>query len=123
RIRAFGAGCRILNHYGPTETTVGSCVLEVVESGTGPSVPIGRPISNTRAYVLGRHLEPVPAGVPAELCIGGAGVAGGYVNRPDETAHRFVTAPFRSERLYRTGDRARLLRDGTIEFQGRLDQQ
>jgi acyl-coenzyme A synthetase/AMP-(fatty) acid ligase len=122
RIRALGASCRILNHYGPTETTVGSCVLEVTGSGTGPSVPIGRPISNTRAYVLDRHLEPVPAGVPGELCIGGAGVARGYVNRPDETAERFVTA-FGSERLYRTGDRARLLRDGTIEFQGRLDQQ
>jgi amino acid adenylation domain-containing protein len=122
RIRTLGARCRILNHYGPTETTVGSCVLEVTESGTGPSVPIGRPIANTRAYVLDRQLEPLPAGVPGELCIGGAGVARGYVNRPDETAERFVAAPF-GDRVYRTGDRARLLRDGTIEFQGRLDQQ
>jgi acyl-coenzyme A synthetase/AMP-(fatty) acid ligase/aryl carrier-like protein len=122
RIRALGAGCRILNHYGPTETTVGSCVLEVADSGTGASVPIGRPIANTRAYVLDRQLEPVPAGVPGELCIGGAGVARGYVNRPDETAERFVTPPF-GDRLYRTGDRARTLRDGAIEFQGRLDQQ
>jgi amino acid adenylation domain-containing protein len=122
RIRALDVGCRILNHYGPTETTVGSCVLEVPGSGTGPSVPIGRPIANTRAYVLDRELEPVPAGVPGELCIGGAGVARGYVNRPDETAERFVIAPF-GDRVYRTGDRARLLRDGTIEFQGRLDQQ
>ena len=128
RVRSLAPRCEILNHYGPTETTVGSCVLEVGDSPSPGSatVPIGRPIANTQAYVLDAGLEPLPLGVSGELCIGGAGVARGYVNRPEETGERFVDDPFAANpgaRMYRTGDRARYLRDGTIEYLGRLDQQ
>ena len=128
RVRALSPACRILNHYGPTETTVGSCVLEPGEetSSGSAAVPIGRPIANTRAYVLGANLEPLHVGVAGELCIAGAGVTRGYVGRLEETAERFVADPFGAgpaERMYRTGDRARYLRNGNIEFLGRVDQQ
>jgi amino acid adenylation domain-containing protein len=126
-IRAVGAGCRILNHYGPTETTIGCCTFEVdgpVPEGLPATVPIGRPISNLRAYILDQQGDPVPVGVAGELCVGGAGVARGYVNRPDETNGRFVPDSFANDgRVYRTGDRARFLPDGNIEFLGRIDEQ
>jgi amino acid adenylation domain-containing protein len=120
-------GLRILNHYGPTETTVGCCTFEIggeVSAASPATVPIGRPIANTCAYIVDTRSSPVPVGVPAELWIGGAGVARGYVNRPDETAQRFVPDPFRpGGHVYRTGDLARYLPDGDIEFLGRIDQQ
>lgn len=125
-IRAAGLEGRILNHYGPTETTIGCCTfaLDVEPVGGQPAtVPIGRPIANARAYVLAASGEPAPMGVAGELCIGGAGVARGYVNRPDETSARFVPDPFGEGRIYRTGDRARFLPDGNIEFLGRVDEQ
>ena len=120
--------CQILNHYGPTETTVGCCTYLVngkrrVESQT---VPIGFPLVGVRAYVLDQHLEPVPAGVPGELCIGGVGVAAGYVGTSHDGTERFTPDPFAAGApapMYRTGDRARRLRDGAIEFLGRLDEQ
>jgi len=124
RIETAGS-CRVLNHYGPTETTVGCCTFEVRPEDRGlPSatVPIGRPLPGARAYVLDAQLEPVPIGVAGELCVGGAGVARGYVNRPEETAERFAEDP-QGGRMYRTGDRVRFLRDGSIEFLGRLDHQ
>jgi amino acid adenylation domain-containing protein len=92
RIASAGVGCRLLNHYGPTETTIGCCTFEVRPEDSAPTaatVPIGRPLPGARAYVLDARLEPVPAGVAGELCVGGAGVARGYVNRPEETAERF----------------------------------
>jgi len=121
--------CKIINHYGPTETTVGSLTFDADEqelSAVVRTVPIGRPISNTRVYVLDQHMRPAPTGVVGELYIGGAGVAAGYLNDPDLTASRFVpdlfsTAP--SDRLYRTGDLARILPDGNVEFAGRSDLQ
>lgn len=128
--RVRGAGrCRMLNHYGPTETTVGACTFEVAEdrgTTTAATVPIGFPLANVCAYVLDGTLQHVPIGVPGELCIAGAGVANGYLNRPDLTAERFVADPFASasgRRMYRTGDRVRRLPDGAIEFLGRLDDQ
>lgn len=113
---------RFLNMYGPTETTIWSTTSAVDTCGS--SVPIGRPIANTRVYVLDRHQQPVPIGVAGELYIGGDGVVQGYLHRPDLTAERFIPDPFHHEpgaRLYRTGDLARYLPDGSLEFLGRTD--
>ena len=110
--------------YGPTETTIWSSALELTR-GHGPP-PIGGPIANTRFYVVDRHLQPAPIGVPGELLIGGEGVARGYRNRPELTAERFIDDPFDPAyggRVYRTGDRMRFRGDGTLEFLGRLDHQ
>jgi amino acid adenylation domain-containing protein len=112
----------VWNLYGPTESTIWS-VIHRVESGEGP-VPIGRPIANTQSYILDPHLEPAPIGVHGELYVGGAGLARGYWNQPELTAEKFVPNPFvQGERLYNTGDRARYLANGNIEFLGRLDNQ
>jgi amino acid adenylation domain-containing protein len=114
----------VWNLYGPTETTIWS-TLSPVQSGDEP-INIGRPIANTQVYILDANLMPVPVGVPGDLYIGGAGIARGYYHRPELTAERFIPNPFSQEpgaRLYRTGDVARFLIDGNIEFQGRNDQQ
>ncbi|WP_157697822.1 non-ribosomal peptide synthetase, partial [Caballeronia calidae] len=119
----------LLNLYGPTETTIWStsCPLDAATGMlTGATVPIGRPIANTRIYLLDVHGELVPPGAIGELYIGGAGVARGYLNRPALTAERFVDDPFNGERgarMYRTGDLARWLPDGNLEFLGRNDHQ
>ena len=112
------------NLYGPTECTVDATVCRLREGSAQPS--IGRPITNTRVYVLDAGLRPVPAGVAGELYIGGASLARGYLKRPELTAERFVPDPFTGEagaRLYRTGDLARYRPDGEIEFLGRVDHQ
>jgi acyl-CoA synthetase (AMP-forming)/AMP-acid ligase II len=121
----------LFNEYGPTEATVWSSVYECRDlPEQPPSLPIGRPIANTRLYILDRHLNLTPPGVPGELYIGGAGVARGYLKRPALTAERFVPDPFAQRapdvpgaRLYRTGDLVRYQADGTIEFLGRIDDQ
>ncbi|HEV2754809.1 MAG TPA: amino acid adenylation domain-containing protein, partial [Actinomycetota bacterium] len=120
-------GARLVNEYGPTETVVGCTTYEVSERDLeAATVPIGRPIINTAVYILDRRGNLVPKGVPGELYVGGTGVARSYVNRPALTAERFVPDPFSrvpGARLYRTGDRARYLPDGNIEFLGRVDHQ
>lgn len=124
--REFAPATRLINEYGPTETVVGCCVHEVAAGDPGEgSVPIGRPIANTKLYVLDGGLEPVPPGVVGELFIGGAGVALGYFNRPELTAERFLPDPFASAgaRMYKTGDLARYRADGTLEYLGRVDNQ
>ncbi len=119
---------RIVNGYGPTEATTFTCCHRVPRtlSAQSPSVPIGRPIANTTVYLLDPSGHPCPIGVPGEIHIGGRGVARAYLNRPDLDRERFVPDPFGAapgNRLYKSGDRARWLPDGTIEFLGRRDDQ
>ena len=128
QLQRLAGAARVTNSYGAAEATIDSAYLESLSrepSGDRP-VPIGRPFANTQLYVLDQRLQPVPVGVAGELHIGGAGLARGYLNRPDLTAEKFIPNPFSSEggaRLYRTGDRARFLPDGNIEFLGRFDEQ
>src|ERR1043165_148374 len=116
-------GCSFVNLYGSSEVSAdASCYLAAAWGGG--VIPIGRPISNMRLYVLDGDHRPVPIGVSGELYIGGVGLARGYLNRPELTAERFVPSPFGDgERLYRTGDLARYLADGNLEFLGRIDHQ
>lgn len=117
-------GGELWNPYGPTETTILSTVGPVTRDDA--VISIGRPIANTRVYVLDNHLQPVPIGVPGTLYIGGVGVARGYIKRPDLTAERFIPDPFvvhSSARIYNTGDVARWLPNGQLECLGRTDHQ
>jgi surfactin family lipopeptide synthetase A len=123
-VECWAPGRRFFNGYGPTETTVGATIAELTD-GSKP-VTIGRPFANTQIYILDRHLQPVPVRVPGELYVGGIGVARGYLNRPDLTDEKFIPNPFSNQpkaRLYKTGDLARYLSDGNIEFLGRIDNQ
>ncbi|MCL4176655.1 MAG: amino acid adenylation domain-containing protein [Verrucomicrobia bacterium] len=119
--------CRLINGYGPTENTTFTCCHPITNASVDQrSIPIGRPIANTQVYLLDQHLQPVPVGVPGELYTGGDGLARGYLNQPELTAENFVADPFANDssaRLYKTGDLARWLPDGNIEFLGRLDAQ
>jgi amino acid adenylation domain-containing protein len=117
-----------INGYGPTEsTTLATCyTLRHRPNPSAASVPIGFPIANTQCYILDQNLEPVPMGIQGELYIGGVGLARGYRNRPDLTRDSFIPNPFSNEpgdRLYKTGDAARFLADGTIDYVGRIDDQ
>ena len=109
------------NMYGPTETTIWSATRRVAHAKEGASIAVGGAIANTQLYVLDRRLQPVPVGVAGELCIGGEGLARGYLDAPDLTAERFVPDPFAGGRMYRTGDLVRWRPDGTLEFLGRID--
>ncbi|MBP0021314.1 MAG: amino acid adenylation domain-containing protein [Cyanobacteria bacterium SBLK] len=117
--------CQLVNGYGPTENTTFTCCYSIPSEGAiAESIPIGRPIANTRVYILDPQNQPVPIGVTGELYTGGDGVARGYLNRPELNAERFRESPFvEGDRLYRTGDLARYLPDGNIEFLGRIDRQ
>jgi amino acid adenylation domain-containing protein len=117
---------KLYNLYGPTEASIDVTAWSCQPEGASASVPIGKPIANTQVYVLDRHLNPVPIGVPGELYLGGVGLARGYVNRPGLTAQVFIPNLFSEEagtRLYKTGDRVRYLADGTIDYLGRIDNQ
>jgi amino acid adenylation domain-containing protein len=121
--RLLQAGGRLWNMYGPTETTVWSSCAEIT-AGTG-RIAIGAPVANTQFYILDRLDRPVPIGVPGQLHIGGEGLARGYFKSPELTLEKFIANPFDapSPRLYRTGDRARRLADGSILLEGRMDHQ
>ena len=122
----LAAQAKLFNEYGPTEGTVWCAVYECKPHENRAQIPIGRAIPNTQVYLLDEDLQPVPAGAAGELYVGGPGVARGYLNRRELTAERFIADPYSNEpgaRLYKTGDLARLLDDGNIEFLGRLDQQ
>lgn len=125
-----GGAIRWLNTYGPTEATVSATMYEpeptVLDWRPSAEIPIGRPLANVQAYVLDHEQRLVPVGVPGELCLGGVGLARGYLRRPELTTEKFIVSPFSTDptaRLYRTGDRVRYLPDGNLEFLGRLDSQ
>jgi amino acid adenylation domain-containing protein len=133
-VARWASGRRFFNAYGPTEATVCATIAECSDAQNQP--PIGRPIANTQAYILDRHLQPVPIGVPGELYIGGLGLARGYLNLPELTQEKFIPNPFKNAggssqeaerhgdtRFYKTGDLVRYLPDGNIEFLGRIDHQ
>ncbi|MEU9117890.1 amino acid adenylation domain-containing protein, partial [Streptomyces sp. NPDC048483] len=128
-VRRLRAGCpavTVVDGYGPTETTTFATFHKMPVTRPVPeAVPIGRPLDNMAVYVLDDGLRPVPAGVPGELYIAGAGLARGYLNRPGMTAERFVACPYGEPgaRMYRTGDLVRWTADGTVEFLGRADDQ
>jgi acyl-CoA synthetase (AMP-forming)/AMP-acid ligase II len=122
------AGVTVTNGYGPTEATVFTTFHSMTDpTAVGDPVPLGRPLANTRVHVLGPDRQPLPAGVWGELFVGGDGLARGYLGRPEVTAASFVPDPFTAggpgSRLYATGDRARFLADGRLEFGGRRDGQ
>jgi len=128
RVRALKPSCRVINHYGPTEATVGAIACEASafadDERNAQGAPLGRPLPNACAYVFDASGACVPPGGIGELYLGGPGVARGYLGRAAATAERFVPHPFaHGERLYRTGDRARLLADRRIAFLGRIDDQ
>jgi amino acid adenylation domain-containing protein len=129
RIQKYAPACLIINHYGPTESTVGVLTYQVSDNNLrhiSETVPIGRPIANTQIYILDSHLRPVPIGVTGELYIGGNSLARGYLNKSEITAEKFIVNPFSARpnsRIYKTGDAARYLPDGNIEFLGRIDNQ
>jgi amino acid adenylation domain-containing protein/FkbM family methyltransferase len=129
RVRALAPECLILNHYGPTETTVGVTTFPIGSRGdvsAAASVPIGRPLAHARAYLLDAAAQPVPRERPGEIYLGGGSIARGYLGDPRLTAERFLPDPFGVQpgaRSYRTGDRARWLPSGDLEFLGRVDDQ
>jgi amino acid adenylation domain-containing protein len=111
------------NLYGPTEAAIDVTSWQCQPNTNLNTVAIGRPIANTQIYILDRHLQPLPIGVPGELYIGGVGVAKGYLNRPELTTKAFLDTPLQDGKLYKTGDRARYLHNGNIEYIGRIDNQ
>src|SRR5258706_52407 len=119
-----GENCVLFNGYGPTEATINCAIFKL---GTATKViPIGRTSANNTLFVLDRHLHLAPLGATGELCVGGAGLTSGYLNRPGLTADRFIPHPFSEKpgaRLYKTGDLVRFLPDGNLEFLGRMDHQ
>ncbi len=124
RLKAAAPQARVYNEYGPTEATVWCVACEVTDMDADAPAPIGGAIPGSRLSIRDRRGRPVPQGIPGELYVSGPGVAAGYLNRPDQTKLRFVNDPAAPEvRWYKTGDRVSLLKDGELEFLGRVDQQ
>jgi len=124
-VERWAGGRRFFDAYGPTEATV-CASMDECQAGSGVKPSIGRPIANTKLYLLDREMQPAPVGAPGELYISGVGLARGYLGRPELTAERFIPDPFSTEeggRLYRTGDVGRYLSNGKIDFAGRADEQ
>jgi amino acid adenylation domain-containing protein/non-ribosomal peptide synthase protein (TIGR01720 family) len=124
-IRQWSVDRSFFNAYGPTEGTVCATISTPLDGSMQP-IPIGKPIQNVQVYILDNHLQPLPIGIPGELHIGGVGVAHGYFNRPELTTEKFIPNPYSDDpdaRLYKTGDLARYLPDGNIEYLGRIDDQ
>jgi amino acid adenylation domain-containing protein len=132
KVQQYQPGCQILNHYGPTESTVGVCTFAISPEkniSASATVPLGKPLANTQIYLLDRSLQPVPIGVPGEIYIGGKNLARGYFDQPELTSEKFIrnsippTTLNKGDRLYKTGDKARYLENGNLEFLGRIDHQ
>ncbi|BAY25366.1 amino acid adenylation [Calothrix sp. NIES-2100] len=119
-IKQWSVGRNFFNAYGPTEATVCATIAKCTDD---EKINIGKAIANTQVYILDENLQPVPVGVPGELHIGGVGLARGYLNRPELTQEKFINNPFGSGRLYKTGDLARYLPNGNIEYLERIDHQ
>ncbi|MGZ4135760.1 MAG: non-ribosomal peptide synthetase, partial [Tumebacillaceae bacterium] len=122
----MGSDVTLHNFYGPTEVSIEVTYWDCLRGSDQRFVPIGKPIANMQTHILDKQLQPMPIGVPGELHIGGVGVTRGYWNRPELTAEMFIPDPFRTEegaRLYKTGDLARFLPDGSIQYLGRIDHQ
>ncbi|WP_392479123.1 amino acid adenylation domain-containing protein [Nostoc sp. C110] len=122
-VAQWGTERSLFNCYGPTESTVSAAIALCDHNGKKP--PIGKPLSNIRIYILDAHNQPLPAGIPGELCIAGVGLARGYLNRPETTSEKFVEVELfgKTERIYKTGDLARWRDDGNLEYLGRIDDQ
>ncbi|SHE79580.1 fengycin family lipopeptide synthetase D [Seinonella peptonophila] len=119
--REWGTGRRFINAYGPSEATV--CVTYQECDQTMEQITIGRPIHNKEVFIMNQDEQLQPIGLPGELCVGGVGLARGYLNRPELTTEKFISNPFHPGRIYKTGDLARFLADGSIEYLGRMDEQ
>ncbi|MCC5615367.1 amino acid adenylation domain-containing protein [Nostoc sp. CHAB 5836] len=115
--------CELHNLYGPTEASIDTTLWRCTPQSNYQVIPIGRPIANTQIYILDSELQPLPIGIPGELHIGGVPLARGYLNQPELTAKKFIDNPFGNGKLYKTGDLARYLPDGNIEYLGRIDNQ
>ena len=123
RLRRWFPGLRVINGYGPTENTTFS-TTHLVKKSYKKSIPIGKPIANSTAYIVDQYHNLLPTGLPGEMLVGGDGVSRGYLNDPAQTAERFIDhSPVPAGRLYKTGDMVRRLQDGNIEFMGRIDRQ
>lgn len=123
-IKINKASCEVYNHYGPSETTIGKLIHHIDLKTVGGEIPLGKPFCNSRVYILDEQNNLQPIGIAGEICIGGDGVAGGYLHQPDLTTLKFIANPFKpGERMYKTGDIGRWLEDGTIAFLGRKDDQ
>lgn len=121
----YGRSKAFINGYGPTEFSVGATLYRVdLNHKISETIPIGKPLANTRIYIMDEMLKPVPIGIPGEICLGGPGLARGYMNNIPLTIEKFVKDPFREgQKIYKTGDIGKWLDDGNIEFMGRLDDQ